>query len=40
MKGHQVLGNTFTQCDSPAILKEWLERVYGNRKCVNKGLVS
>ena len=34
MKGHQVLGNTYTQCDSPAILKEWLERVYGNRQVV------
>ena len=34
MKGHQVMGNTYTQCDSPAILKEFIERVYGNRKVV------
>ena len=34
MRGHQVLGNTYTQCDSPAILKEFIERVYGNRKVV------
>ena len=34
MKGHQVLGNTYTKCDSPAILKEFIERVYGNRKVV------
>jgi hypothetical protein len=34
MKGHHVLGNTYTQCDSPAILKEFIERVYGNRKVV------
>ena len=34
MKGHQVLGNTYTQCDSPAILKAFIERVYGNRKVV------
>ena len=27
MKGHQVLGNTYTRCDSPAILKEFIERV-------------
>ena len=32
MKGSQVLGNTFTPCDSPAILKAFIERVYGNRK--------
>jgi hypothetical protein len=44
MKGHQVVGNTYTQCDSPAILKEFIERVYGNRKVVatkmNEGSVS
>ena len=34
MKGHTVLGNTYTQCDSPAILKAFIERVYGNRKVV------
>lgn len=34
MKGHQVLGNTYTRCDSPAILKAFIERVYGNRKVV------
>lgn len=34
MKGGQVLGNTYTQCDSPAILKDFIERVYGNRKVV------
>ena len=34
MKGHQVLGLTYTPCDSPAILKEFIERVYGNRKVV------
>ena len=34
MKGHQVLGNTYTQCDSPAILRGFIERVYGNRKVV------
>lgn len=34
MRGHQVLGNTYTKCDSPAILKEFIERVYGNRKVV------
>lgn len=32
MKGSQCLGNTYMPCDSPAILKEFLERVYGNRK--------
>ena len=32
MKGSQCLGNAYMQCDSPAILKEFLERVYGNRK--------
>ena len=32
MKGHQVLGNTYTKCDSPAILRDFIERVYGNRK--------
>ena len=34
MKGHQVLGNTYTPCDSPSILKEFLDRVYNNRKVV------
>lgn len=34
MKGHTVLGNTYTRCDSPAILKAFIERVYGNRKVV------
>ena len=34
MNKHQVLGNTFTQCDSPAILKAFIEKVYGNRKVV------
>ena len=34
MKGHQVLGNSYTKCDSPAILKAFIERVYGNRKVV------
>ena len=32
MKGSQCLGNTYMPCDSPVILKEFLERVYGNRK--------
>ena len=27
LNGHQVVGNTYTQCDSPAILKEFIERV-------------
>ena len=35
MKGHQVIGNTYTKCDSPAILKEFIERVYSNRKVVS-----
>ena len=30
-EGHQDVGNTYTQCDSPAILKAFIERVY-NRK--------
>lgn len=34
MAGHQVVGNTYTKCDSPAILKAFIERVYGNRKVV------
>ena len=34
MNKHQVVGCTYTQCDSPAILKEFIERVYGNRKVV------
>ena len=34
MKGHQVLGNTYTRCDSPTILRAFIERVYGNRKVV------
>lgn len=32
MQGHRVLGNTYIKCDSPAILKDFIERVYGNRK--------
>jgi hypothetical protein len=34
MKGHTVIGNSYTLCDSPAILKAFIERVYGNRKVV------
>merc|ERR1712032_871309 len=33
MKGHQVIGNSYEPCESPAMLAEFLERVYGNR-CV------
>mmetsp|Transcript_118928 Transcript_118928/g.296757 ORF Transcript_118928/g.296757 Transcript_118928/m.296757 type:complete len:435 (-) Transcript_118928:274-1578(-) len=33
-RGSQVVGNTYMKCDSPAILKEFLERVYSNRKVV------
>lgn len=33
MKGHQVIGNSYQRCTSPAALAEFLERVYGNR-CV------
>eukprot|EP00928_Gymnodinium_smaydae_P010955 TRINITY_DN14118_c0_g1_i1.p1 TRINITY_DN14118_c0_g1~~TRINITY_DN14118_c0_g1_i1.p1 ORF type:complete len:468 (-),score=47.52 TRINITY_DN14118_c0_g1_i1:240-1604(-) len=35
MRGYQVFGNTYTKCDSPAILKDFIERVYGNRKVVS-----
>jgi len=34
MKGHQVIGNSYQQCESPAILAEFLGRVYGNRNVV------
>mmetsp|Transcript_37695 Transcript_37695/g.59625 ORF Transcript_37695/g.59625 Transcript_37695/m.59625 type:complete len:470 (+) Transcript_37695:87-1496(+) len=34
MKGHQVIGNSYQQCDSPAVLAEFLGRVYGNRNVV------
>ena len=34
IKNHSVLGNTYVKCDTPAILREFLERVYGNRKVV------
>jgi len=34
MKGSQVLGNTYQLCDSPAVLAEFLERVYNNRNVV------
>ena len=34
MKGSQVLGNTYTRCDSPAILRDFIDGVYGNRKVV------
>jgi len=33
MRGHQVIGNSYERCDSPAMLAEFLERVYENR-CV------
>lgn len=33
MKGSQVIGNSYQHCDSPAVLAEFIERVYGNR-CV------
>ena len=35
MNGSQCLGKTYTKCDSPAILKDFIERVYGNRKVVS-----
>jgi len=34
MKGTQVIGNSYQFCDSPAVLAEFLERVYGNRMVV------
>eukprot|EP00929_Paragymnodinium_shiwhaense_P030203 TRINITY_DN17154_c0_g1_i1.p1 TRINITY_DN17154_c0_g1~~TRINITY_DN17154_c0_g1_i1.p1 ORF type:complete len:503 (-),score=91.83 TRINITY_DN17154_c0_g1_i1:161-1669(-) len=34
MRGSQVLGNSYQHCDSPAVLAEFLERVYGNRNVV------
>jgi len=34
MKGSQVVGNSYQQCDSPAILAEFIERVYSNRNVV------
>ena len=34
MNKHQVLGNTYMRCDTPSILREFIARVYGNRKVV------
>lgn len=34
MKGSQVLGNSYQVCDSPAVLAEFLDRVYNNRNVV------
>ena len=30
-QGSQVIGNSYQHCDSPAVLAEFLQRVYGNR---------
>jgi len=34
MQGSQVVGNSYQHCDSPAVLAEFLTRVYGNRNVV------
>ena len=34
MKGHQPIGNSYQHCTSPALLREFIERVYANRKVV------
>jgi len=34
MKGSQVVGNSYQVCDSPAVLAEFLDRVYNNRNVV------